>query len=359
MTDRDYMRFALDLAEAGRLTARPNPMVGVVVVKDGSIVGSGYHVRPGEGHAEVNALAGVPDEVALGSTVYVTLEPCSFEGRTPPCADLLVRKQVAGVVCAMEDPDERVHGNGFRRLREAGIEVSVGVLSREAARLNAAYVIHRTEGRPMVTLKTAQSLDGSVATASGDSKWITGVPARRIGHRLRAEAQAICVGVGTVLADDPQLNVRHVEGADPTKVILDSQLRTPMEAKVLAGGACIVCVTEAADEDRVKRFEDRGVTVWVCGAVDGRPDLHEILNRLGEQEVIHLLVEGGRGVASSFARAGLIDRVRTFVAPRLVGGLSSLSDLGIASIDAAPGLRHVTLDRVGPDLLVSADVVKD
>ena len=356
MTDRDYMRLGLDLAARGLLTARPNPMVGAVVVKDGQIVGSGFHERPGEGHAEVNALRDVSEEAAEGATVFVTLEPCSVVERTPACADLLIERSVGKVVCAMEDPDTRVRGSGIARMRDAGIDVTVGVLEDEARRLNAAYVTHRSEGRAYVTLKMAQSLDGSIATESGDSKWITGQAARTRGHRLRAEAQAIGVGVGTVLADDPQLDVRHVEGEDPIKVVFDSKLRTPTDAKVLDRGRCIVCTTEDADEDRSKALRDRGADVWVCEDVEGQPDVQEVLERLAREDVTHLLVEGGAALAGSFVRARRADRVKIFNAPRLIGGKGWPAGLQFDTVEQAVHLERCVFEQIGDDLLVTADV---
>ena len=358
MNDRDYMRLTLDLAERARLTARPNPMVGALVVKDEEIVGSGYHVRPGGGHGEVNALKDVPDDVSAGATVYVNLEPCSFEGRTPACADLLVKKGISKVVCAMEDPDRRVSGNGFKRLRAAGIEVSVGTLADEAERLNAPYLTHRRLGRPYVTLKVAQSLDGSVATHSGDSKWITGPLSRRRGHSLRAEAQTIAVGAGTVDADDPELTVRHVQGDNPIKIVFDSKLRSSLEAKVFQGSRCILCTTDAADPGKIREAEAQGAEVWVTAPVDGRVDVDDILSRLASEDVIHLLLEGGRTLAGQFLRLGLVDRLAVFCAPRLIGGQSALPDLGFDSVQDGLDVVIREVDRLGNDWAYLADVVR-
>ena len=355
VTDRDYMRLALDLAGRARLTARPNPMVGAVVVKDGQIVGSGYHHRPGERHGEVEALRDVPDELAEGSTVYVNLEPCSFVGRTGACSKLLVDRRVARVVCAIEDPDTRVSGQGFAHLREEDIQVDVGELELEARQLNSAYLMHREQGRPLVTLKLAQSLDGSIATAGGDSKWITGPAARRRGHALRAEAQAIIVGIGTVLADDPELTCRHVDGDDPVKVILDNQARTPTDAKVLSGNRCIVCKTASAPVDRKTALEDAGAEVWTYG--EASVDLRSVLERMAEEDMIHLLVEGGARVAGSFLQEGLVDRLALFSAPKLVGGLSSVDGLQLDSIGEAFQLADLAVERLGPDVLVTGNVL--
>ena len=356
MSDEDYMRLALDLAERAKWTARPNPMVGAVVVTSGRIVGSGYHGEPGHGHGEVNALSGVPDAVACGATIYVTLEPCNFVGRTPPCSDLLIEKGLARVVCAMEDPDSRVMGAGIAKLRAAGVDVEVGVLAKEAERLNRPYLTHRRLGRPYVTLKIAQSLDGSIATASGDSRWITGDLARKRGHGLRAEAQGIVVGVGTVIADDPELTVRHVNGESPQRVVFDSTLRIPANASVLREAGTIVCSLDDVDPDRVRRLEEQGAEVWKLREVDGRPSIGEALKRLAERDFIHVLVEGGSQLSSSFLRNRSVDRVAVFSAPKIVGGLPALQDIGVNLMQDALMLDHFMEETLGSDRLLIADV---
>ena len=356
MSDEDYMRLALDLAERAKWTARPNPMVGAVVVKSGRIVGSGYHAEPGHGHGEVNALSGVSDAVACGATIYVTLEPCNFKGRTPPCSDLLIEKGLARVVCAMADPDSRVSGSGIAKLRAAGVEVEVGVLAEDAERLNRPYLTHRRLGRPYVTLKMAQSLDGSIATVSGDSKWITGDLARRRGHGLRAEAQVIIVGVGTVIADDPELTVRHVDGESPQRVVFDSTLRIPADANVLRDAGTIVCSREDVDPDRVRQLEEQGAEVWKVPEVDGRPSIVEALNRLAERDFIHVLVEGGSQLSSSFLRNKSVDRVAVFSAPKIVGGMPAVLDIGVKMMQDALMLDNVKEESLGSDRLLIADV---
>ncbi len=354
--DADYIRQALTLAERGRLTARPNPMVGAVVVRDGEILGRGYHVRPGTAHAEVAAIDDAGGEVA-GSTVYLTLEPCAFEGRTPACADLLVNRNVGRVVCCLEDPDARVSGAGFERLRDAGITVEVGLLADEAEKLNTAYLTHRRTGRPNVTLKLAQSLDGSIATCTGDSKWITGVAARARGHGLRAEAQAIVVGVGSVLADDPRLTVRHVEGENPLRVVLDTQLRTPPDAKCLPGATIVAA--NGADADARKQLEASGARIMTVATDEtGRPRVEALLDTLGSEDVIHVLVEGGSRVATAFLRARCVDRIAMFISPRMLGaGIPSVDDLGIRRIEESVQLSNVRTEWLGSDLLYEGDVV--
>ena len=355
MTDKDYMRIALDLAERGRLTARPNPMVGAVAVHDGRIVGKGYHHEPGQPHAEVHALSTVQpglDNVA----VYATLEPCSFTGRTPPCSDFLIDRGVKRVVCAMVDPDKRVSGKGIQRLRDAGVETEVGVLEADAKHLNAAYLKHRETGFPYVTLKLAQSLDGSIATRTGDSKWITGEAARTKAHALRAEAQVVVVGVGTILADDPQLNVRKVKGQDPVKVVFDSTLRTPSGARVHSGAPLVLATGAVVDPERRRSAEEAGAEVWVTKRRD-TPSAREVLRLLAERDVIHVLVEGGSRIAASFLKERLVDRIVTFIAPKVIGdGVPSVGSLEFDGVADAVILVGPTVEWLGDDVVYTADV---
>ncbi|MCZ6636272.1 MAG: bifunctional diaminohydroxyphosphoribosylaminopyrimidine deaminase/5-amino-6-(5-phosphoribosylamino)uracil reductase RibD [bacterium] len=356
MTDIDYMRRALELAARGRGRVHPNPMVGAVAVRDGRVVGEGFHPGPGQPHAEVFALK----EVAAGTpgvTVYVNLEPCSFVGRTPPCADLLVEKGVTRVVCAMSDPDERVSEKGFARLKGAGIDVIVGVLEAEARALNAAYVKHRTTGLPYVTLKLAQTLDGRIATASGDSKWISSEASRVRAHRLRADADAILIGSGTLKADDPELSVRHVEGESPAKIVLDSRLEISTGAKVFEGAPLWLATSEGVSNRRLQEVEAAGAGVWVIGG-GGRPGLLDVLRLAADKGYLHVLIEGGGQVAASALRGNLVDRVAVFVAPKILGeGISSVGDLGIDRISDAVELDLVEVEQIGNDLFYAADVV--
>ncbi len=356
MTDADYMQRALALAEKGRLTCRPNPMVGAVAVKDDRVVAEGYHATAGESHAEVFALE-APDVELQGSTLYVTLEPCFHTGRTPPCADLILRKGVGQVVCAMQDPDPRVAGRGIARLRQAGVQVEVGLLEAEARRVNAAYIKHRTTGLPFVTLKLAQTLDGRIAADSGDSKWITSEASRTVAHQLRAEADAVLVGAGTVRADDPELSVRHVVGSNPSKIVLDSRLSILPDANVFTGERLILACLENVSEGLVADREGAGAQVWSLPAREGRPDLEALLHRAGQQDMISLLIEGGGQVASSALKAGLVDRLAVFIAPKFLGsGVPSVADLGVDRISDAIRLGDVAIERVGDDVLYTASV---
>ena len=357
MTDADHMRRAFELAEKGRLTCRPNPMVGALVVKAGRVLGEGYHAVAGGPHAEVFAIEAAGPDVQ-GATLFVTLEPCSHTGRTGPCADLIVRKGVSRVVCAMQDPDSRVTGRGIERLRKAGIEVEVGLLKAEARRQNAAYVKHRTAGLPYVTLKLAQTLDGRIATASGDSKWITCEASRTAAHRLRAEADAVLVGSGTVAADDPELSVRHVEGNSPTKIVLDSRLEIRTGARAFGGAPLILAAAPGASDERLGELADAGATVWTVAATGGRPNLRAVLEQAAQDEMIHVLIEGGGGVAASALRDGLVDRVAVFIAPKIMGeGVPSVRDLGVERVADAIRLQDVRWEAVGDDYLYTASVV--
>ena len=357
MRDDTYMRLALALARRGEGTTSPNPTVGAVVVRDRTVIGQGFHERAGGPHAEVGALDEAGDRAA-GATLYVTLEPCSHHGRTPPCADLILARGVCRVVCAMADPDPRVSGRGIERLRRAGVEVTVGVLEAEARRLNAFYVKHRTTGLPFVILKLAQSLDGRIATASGDSRWITGEAARGRAHLLRSRVDAVLVGVGTVLADDPLLTVRGVAGRDPARIVVDSALRTPASARVLGPGRAIVATTEGADEGRARKLRERGAEVWRLPSAEGRVDLRALMAELGRQGFLSVMVEGGAAVAASALKAGLVDQAQVFIAPRVIGaGLGAIGDLRVEKVAEGLRLTDVEIERVGDDLLYMARVV--
>lgn len=354
MTDVDYMRLALSLAENGRGRVRDGALVGAVAVRDGQVVGKGYYPESGKPHAEVYALEGLADGTP-DVTLYVTLEPCAHTGRTPPCVDLLIKKGVARVVCGMVDPDRRVSGRGIDRLREAGVRVEVGVLEEEARRLNEAYVKHRTTGFPFVTLKLAQTLDGRIATASGESKWISSDASRVKAHGLRAEASAVMVGRRTVDADDPALTVRHLDGPDPVKIVLDSRLEISRDAKVFDGTALILAAAQGISKKKIEAMEARGARVWVCLPEDGRPLLRDVLSRAGDEGITHVLIEGGGAVAASAMRDRLIDRLAVFIAPAILGnGIDSVGDLGIKRIADAILLNEVDVDWTGSDLFYTA-----
>ena len=351
------MRRALALARKGVGKTAPNPAVGAVVVRDGVIVGEGWHPRAGPPHAEVHALA-MAGELARGGDVYVTLEPCSHFGKTPPCADALLAAGVARVFVGMIDPNPLVSGQGVERLRRAGVAVETGLLAEECRRLNEGFIKHVTTGRPLVVLKSALTLDGKTATASGDSRWVTSPPARRMVHRLRAGLDAVMVGVGTLLADDPELTVRLVKGRSPLRIVVDSDLRTPLSARVLTaprdGG--VLVATVCTDGARIAALTAAGAEVLVCGSRNGRVDLADLLARLGARGVQSILLEGGETLAGEMLRSGLIDKFLFFFAPKLVGGDGKglFAGTGAGLMSQALPLRFGKINRVGGDLLLEA-----
>lgn len=358
------MRRALELAERGRGLVSPNPLVGAVVVREGSIVGEGWHEGPGRPHAEVVALADA-GERARGATVYCTLEPCDHHGRTPPCTEALLAAGVRRVVAAMLDPNPVVDGRGLRRLREAGIEVQAPLLAEAAARLNRAYLRHVTSGLPLVTLKSALTLDGKVAARDGSSRWITGEEARADAHALRADADAVAVGAGTALTDDPSLTVRlpGFRGEQPLRVLVDAAGRVAAAGRLFDDDApTMVATTELAPRERREAWRAAGAEVLVTETADGGVDLLALRAVLGKRDVQHLLIEGGPGLAWSAVRLGIVDRVVAYVAPKLLGGASApgmVGGDGLAPVGAAVRLEIVEVRRVGGDLRVEADVHGD
>ena len=362
--DVTFMRRALRLAALGR-HASPNPMVGCILVNAaGQTVSEGWHPKAGEPHAEVFALRQA-GSAARGATAFVTLEPCSHHGRTPPCADALLAAGVRRVVCAMADPDGRVSGQGFARLQAGRVEVLVGLQEAEARALNAAYIKHRITGLPWVMLKTATTLDGKIATASGDSKWITSPISRRAVHRqLRDRCDAVLTGVGTVLADDPALTTRltHKTGRNPWRIVADSQLRTPLDAQVVrlsAGdGKTLIAAVSGVDPARRTALEERGCRVFECRSVNGRVDLADLLRQMGTTgSVVSVLVESGGQLAASLLSARLVDRWLAFVAPKIAGGADApgpVGSLGVAQMADALDVSFRQVRRCGPDLVIDA-----
>jgi diaminohydroxyphosphoribosylaminopyrimidine deaminase/5-amino-6-(5-phosphoribosylamino)uracil reductase len=362
--DALWMDRALRLAEQGMGRTSPNPMVGAVLVREGRVVGEGAHLRAGGPHAEAAALEAA-GAAARGATCYVTLEPCAHVGRTPPCADALVRAGVARVVAACRDPHRLVAGRGLARLQAAGVAVTVGVRETEARALNRAFLCAVTEGRPHVTLKVAMTLDGKIAAADGASRWITGEAARLEAHRLRFAADAVLVGIGTVLADDPRLTVRHprLRPKEPFRVVADSRLRIPAEARVLRSGdpgrAVVACVAPAPAGPGGD-LRTRGVRVLELPGDGGRVDLRALLEALRALDVIAVLAEGGGELGGALAEASLVDRVAFFVAPRLLGGREAPGPVGGRGrpLKEALGLVDVTTRRLDDDLLIEADVAR-
>lgn len=353
--DEHFMARALRLAQRGLFTTTPNPRVGCVVVRDGAIVGEGHHERAGAPHAEIHALAAAGSS-AEGATVYLNLEPCSHHGRTPPCADALIAAKVARVVAAMQDPNPQVAGEGFARLRAAGIAVDSGLLEEEARELNIGFVARMTRGRPWVRLKVAASLDGKTALANGRSKWITGEAARADGHRWRARACAVLTGVGTVKSDDPQLTVRAVETPrQPLKVLVDSRLEATPEARLFSGGNALVAAA-VADRDKVARLRERGAEVVVLPNAAGKVELAELMQELARRGLNEIHVEGGFKLNGSLIAAGVVDELLVYLAPSLIGE-SGPGMFNLPAIDDLGERRRLVLrdvQRIGEDLRIVA-----
>lgn len=350
---------ALDLARRGRGSTNPNPMVGAVVVRDGKIVGTGYHQAAGTPHAEVAALRKA-GEAARGAVLYVNLEPCAHQGRTGPCADAIIRAGICRVVAAMEDPNPLVAGKGFKKLVEAGIRVNRGVLEEKALRLNEVYVKFITTGCPFVIVKTAVTADGKTATRTGRSRWITGEKARGFVHRLRHNSDAIAVGIDTVLRDDPRLTARLEGGGgrDPVRVIVDSRARLPLDARVInsaSRAAVLLATTAAAPPDKLRALEEKGVEILQLPEREGRVDLAALMRKLGERGICQLLVEGGGNLNYSLLEAGLVDKLMLFIAPLIVGGRESPTSFegsGVAGLDQAWRLGDLEIKQYDGDLLL-------
>ena len=349
------MARALQLAERGLWTTTPNPRVGCVLVRAGEIVGEGWHEKAGEPHAEVHALRAA-GEKARGATAYVTLEPCSHHGRTPPCAETLIAAGVARVVVAMSDPNPLVAGDGLAMLRAAGIETGCGLLENEARELNIGFVARMTRGRPWLRLKAAASLDGKTALNNGASQWITGPDARRDGHAWRARACAILTGIGTVRDDDPQLNVRDVATTrQPLRVVVDSRLETPLTAKILKGGPVLIAGA-VNDEKRAELLRAAGAEVLLLPNPQGKVELKDLLEELGRRGINEVHAEAGFKLNGSLLRAGLVDELLLYLAPCLIGhhasGLFNLAELTSLEDKQRLGIRD--LRQVGSDIRLIA-----
>jgi diaminohydroxyphosphoribosylaminopyrimidine deaminase/5-amino-6-(5-phosphoribosylamino)uracil reductase len=353
--DRELMRQAIEFAGRGLFTTTPNPRVGCVVVKDGALVGTGWHEKAGLPHAEVLALKAA-GERARGATLYVNLEPCSHHGRTPPCVDAVVAAGIRRVVAAMQDPNPRVAGAGFAKLRAAGIEVEHGLMEEEARELNIGFVARMTRGRPWVRMKIAASLDGRTALANGKSQWITGEAARADGHRWRARACGVLTGHGTVRDDDPQLNVRGVDTPrQPLKIVVDSRFETPLSARLLKDGQTLIAgaANEAA---RITALEKVGADTVVIPNDRGKVELFKLMEELARRELNEIHVEGGTKLNGSLLQAGVVDELLVYLAPSVIGdsgrGMFDLPELTELSRSTALRIREV--DRVGEDIRILA-----
>jgi diaminohydroxyphosphoribosylaminopyrimidine deaminase/5-amino-6-(5-phosphoribosylamino)uracil reductase len=353
--DRDFMRRALELAGRGLYTTTPNPRVGSVIVKDGAVVAGGWHEKAGMPHAEALALKAA-GERARGATLYLNLEPCSHHGRTPPCADAIVAAGVKRVVAAMQDPNPKVAGAGFAKLRAAGIEVEHGLMEDEARELNIGFVARMTRGRPWVRMKIAASLDGRTALANGKSQWITGEAARQDGHRWRARACAVLTGFGTVRDDDPQLNVRGVDTPrQPLKIVVDSKFETSPSARLLKEGKTLVAGA-VNDAKRIASLKGAGAEVVIIPNDGGKVELFKLMEELARRELNEIHVEAGTKLNGSLLQAGVVDEFLVYIAPRVIGdsgrGMFSLPEL--TELSRSTALKIQEVERVGEDLRIVA-----
>lgn len=359
-TDEKYMQQALELAALARGRTSPNPMVGAVLVKDGQVIGTGYHHQAGTPHAEIHALKQA-GETARGATLYVTLEPCSHFGRTPPCADAVMAAGVARVVIAALDPNPKVAGNGFRKLQEAGIEVETGVLEQRSRRLNEVFWKYVQTGQPFIALKTAMTLDGKIAAYSGDSKWVTGDSARQQVHQLRNIHDGILVGIGTVLKDDPRLNTR-LEGQDlqdPVRIIIDGRLQLPLDgniARTAERQRTLVFGSNQAEPRTQLKLERMGLHVISLDCPPDTVPLEKVLEILGRMEICSVLVEGGAEINGYLLEHNLVDKVYWFIAPKLIGGRGAPTPVGGQGqplMQEAWELKSVEMQTFGSDYMVT------
>ncbi|MCR3955559.1 MAG: bifunctional diaminohydroxyphosphoribosylaminopyrimidine deaminase/5-amino-6-(5-phosphoribosylamino)uracil reductase RibD [Gudongella sp.] len=357
--DERYMECALELAELGSGFVNPNPLVGAVIVKDNRIIGEGYHKAFGGPHAEINAFGNASEDVA-GATMYVTLEPCSHYGKTPPCVEAIIRSGIKRVVIGMVDPNPLVAGNGVRMLKVNGIEVETGILEDKCRLQNEVFIKYITTGKPFCIFKSAMTLDGKIATYTGDSKWVSGEESRLHVHRLRNRVSAILVGVGTVLADDPLLTARLGEEKvkNPIRVIVDTRGRIPVDSNLVrtAGEVrTILATTNQAPKNALEDLRERGLEIMVTQEKDGRVDISSMVERLGELGIDSILIEGGGAIGYSFLEERLIDKVLFFIAPKLVGGDDSKSPLGgkgVQMMKDAIGIDKLKAVPIGEDILI-------
>ncbi|KKW19420.1 MAG: 5-amino-6-(5-phosphoribosylamino)uracil reductase [Parcubacteria group bacterium GW2011_GWA2_51_10] len=351
MNDETYMKEALRLAQKGAGWTNPNPMVGAIIVRRGRIIARGYHRAAGKPHAEIDALRGARGG-AKGATMYVNLEPCAHFGRTPPCADAIIKAGIRRVVIATRDQNAIARG-GLQKLRSAGVDISVGTLGEEARELNEQFFTFHEKSRPFIALKFAASLDGKLATRTGDSKWITNKEARAYARHLRGLHQAVVIGIETILADDPHLGARAQELPDPLRIILDSRLRIPLKARVLRDSHVIIATTKSAPMKKKNALERRGIHVFTFAGSRISPP--RLLSTLRRMNIVSVLVEGGGEVLGSFVDAGLADKVYAFFAPILIGGRSaaSVAGRGAANIADALRLKKVSTHHFGDNVLIA------
>lgn len=360
MEDQDYMRIALEEALKGEGWTNPNPLVGAVIVKDGRIIGKGYHRRYGELHAERNAIAGCKESME-GATIYVTLEPCCHYGKTPPCTEAIIEQGISRVVIGSDDPNPLVAGKGIGMLRNHGIKVDTGVLKEECDALNQVFFHFIKTGLPYVVMKYAMTADGKITTYTGASKWITGEAARLNVQRARHRYAGIMVGVNTVLTDDPMLNCRLPEGNSPIRIICDTSLRTPLTANVVRTAKEIPTIIATACEDKEKQngYLEHGCEILPVPKKEEHIDLGELMKKLGEKKIDSVLLEGGAALNYSALKAGIVNKVQTYLAPKIFGGTKAKSPVGGTGVETpeqAFGLKNRRITEIGEDILIEWEV---
>lgn len=358
------MKRALELAEKGIGKVNPNPLVGAVIVKDNKIIGEGYHERYGEAHAERNAVKNAIEDVA-GSTIYVTLEPCAHYGKTPPCVDLIIEKKFKKVVIGMTDPNPLVAGKSIDKLRENNIEVITGVLENQCRAMNEVFIKYITSKIPFVILKAGISLDGKIATCTGQSKWITSSEARIHAHRLRNKMRGIMVGVNTVISDNPELTYRgEDDGRNPVRIVVDSNLRVPIDSEVIRNnnGNTIVACIKGSNEPKKQLLLDAGVRVIETGHKDGRVDLKELMIKLGQENIDSILIEGGGTLNFSALNEGIVDKVRFYISPKIIGGEKSRNSIagnGFKTLDECVKLENMSYEKLGDEFIAEGYISKE
>lgn len=359
--DEFFMERAIELAQRGRGMVSPNPMVGAVLVKDGKIIGEGYHQCYGQAHAEVNAFNNTKEDTR-GACLYVTLEPCSHYGKTPPCVDKVIEKGISRVVIGSLDLNPLVSGQGIRKLKENGLEVKVGVLEDKCKEMNKVFMKYITSQRPYVVLKIAMTMDGKIATVKGESQWITGEEARLEGHKLRNELKGIMVGVNTIIADNPELTCRIEEGENPVRIVVDSKLRIPLDAKVVNDNLknkTIIATTEMADKERLKVLKEKSIDIITVKSKNEKVDLDNLLLSLAEKKIDSILLEGGAELNYSALEEGIVDEVNVFIAPKIVGGRgakSAIAGEGVKELSQAFKLEEITVKFIGKDIWIKGKV---
>ena len=362
MTDQEYMLRAIQLAKKGEGWTNPNPMVGAVIVKDGRIIGEGYHKKCGELHAERNAIASLT-ESAEGATIYVTLEPCCDYGKTPPCTEAIIEQKIKKVVICSRDPNPKVAGKGIKMLQEAGIEVIEDFMRKECDRLNPVFFHYITTKTPYVVMKYAMTLDGKIATKTGASKWITGEAARAEVQHMRHRYMGIMAGIGTVIADDPMLNVRMEGWKSPIRILCDSGLRIPLDGQIVKSAGKYRTIVAYADSENTeakrKRLHEMGVeTIW-CPDENNQVDLKKLMRYLGEEGIDSILLEGGGTLNDSALRAGIVQEVQAFIAPKLFGGMNSktpVEGIGVRFPSEAVKLKCTDICQIGEDIRITCQV---